>query len=89
MAAMLEDLESKCMGKMHIFDAEKFQMFLHGSMALHLYVGLVIPNSVHLDPALLGILGPGRLSLHCFAVQNWLLAQHKDSKRRCIQMNEH
>ena len=34
----------KMHGKMQMFDAEKFQMFLHGSLALHLYVGLVIPN---------------------------------------------
>ena len=86
---MQEDLESKCMGKMQMFHAEKFQMFLHVSLALHLYVGPVIPNSVHLDAAPFGILGPGGLSLHCFAGQNRFLAQHKDSKRCCIQMHEH
>ena len=42
MAAKQADLESKGLGNIKKFDAEKFQMVLHGSLALLLEVGLVI-----------------------------------------------
>ena len=83
---MQDYLESKCLGNIKKFNAEKFQMVLHGSLELLLDVGLVIPNCKQLDAAPFGILGPSRLGLHYFALRNRSLVQHKDSKWHWTQM---